>query len=150
MSTHITQTGVCRAVDAQTCWAFSSASEAMFCSHLHGEKVLLELLDLGHVVSGETQAQTQSDEARHAESNAAQNFALLRQSLGPVGAGQQGSRQGGGGQDEVRHILGSKKSGDLAEAEKSLIAVQESEAANKGSCAQWPRISNIREGIRTS
>ena len=53
----------------------------MFCSHLHGEKVLLELLDLAHVVLGETEAQTQSDEARHAESNAAHNFALLRQSL---------------------------------------------------------------------
>ena len=53
----------------------------MFCSHLHGENVLLELLDLAHVAPGDTQAQTQLDKTRHAESNAAHNFALLRQSL---------------------------------------------------------------------
>jgi len=89
--------------------------------------VLNDLLD---------KAQTELDDTRHAESNAAHNFALLKQSLEDQLA--QLNKDLEKAKADVAEFTTSLDAGkaDLAEAEKSLAALVASQAASKSSCVQ--------------
>jgi chromosome segregation ATPase len=83
-----------------------------------------------------TKAQTQLDAARKAETNAAHNFALLKQSLeDQKSQNQKALDEAKAEKDELSAELSSAKA-DLAEAEKSLKVLEESMAASDSSCAQ--------------
>jgi len=89
--------------------------------------VLNDLLD---------KAQTELDDTRHAESNAAHNFAMLKQSLEDQLA--QLNKDLEKAKADVAEFTTSLDAGkaDLAEAEKSLAALVASQAASKSSCVQ--------------
>ena len=81
-------------------------------------------------------AQTELDDIRHAESNAAHNFAMLKQSLEDQLA--QLNKALEKAKADVAEFTTSLDAGkaDLAEAEKSLAALVASQAASKSSCVQ--------------
>eukprot|EP00450_Noctiluca_scintillans_P002421 CAMPEP_0194482150 /NCGR_PEP_ID=MMETSP0253-20130528/4235_1 /TAXON_ID=2966 /ORGANISM="Noctiluca scintillans" /LENGTH=688 /DNA_ID=CAMNT_0039321673 /DNA_START=47 /DNA_END=2116 /DNA_ORIENTATION=+ len=107
---------------------FSAPAAAAYASHSSDiVDVLNDLLD---------KAQTQLDETRHAESNAAHNFALLRQSLeDQLAQDNKALEKAKADRAEFSTALAAEKA-DLAESEKSLTAVEASQAASKSSCAQ--------------
>jgi len=106
----------------------SAPAAAAYVSHSSDiVDVLNDLLD---------KAQTQLDETRHAESNAAHNFALLKQSLeDQLKQDNKALTKAKADNSEFASSLEAERA-DLAEAEKSLAAVLASEAASKNSCAQ--------------
>ena len=73
-------------------------------------------------------AQTEFDDTRHAESNAAHNFSMLQQSLEAL-------KKAKADVAEFTTSWDAEKA-DLVEAEKSLSASVESQAASKSSCVQ--------------
>ena len=81
-------------------------------------------------------AQTQLDETRHAESNAARNFALLR--LSPEDQLAQDNKALTKAKAVNSKFVSSPETerADLAEAERSLAAALAYEVASKDSCAQ--------------
>ena len=85
--------------------------------------VLNDLLD---------KAQIELDDTRHAESNAARNFAILKQSLEGCNKDLEKAKA------DVAEFTASLDAAkpDLAEAEKSLAALVVSQAASKTSCVQ--------------
>ena len=101
----------------------SALAAAAYVSHSSDiVDVLKDLLD---------KAEAQLDEIRHAELNVAHNFALLKQSLEDQLA-QDNKALEKAKADRVQYIFGCRKSADLLEAEKSLVAVQASDAACAG------------------
>merc|ERR1712136_478448 len=106
----------------------SAPAAAVYVSHSSDiVDVLNNLLD---------KAQNQLDETLHAESNAAHNFALLKQSLeDQLTQDNKALTKAKADNSEFASSLEAERA-DLAEAEKSLAAVLASEAASKNSCAQ--------------
>jgi len=81
-------------------------------------------------------AQTELDDTRHAESTAAHNFAMLKQSLEDQLA--QNKKALAKAKTDKAEFTTSLEAGkaDLAEAEKSLAALVESQAVSKSSCTK--------------
>ena len=89
--------------------------------------VLNDLLD---------KAQTELDDTRHAESNAAHNFAMLEQSLeDQLAQDNKALEKAKTAKAEFATALEGARA-DLAEAERSLAALVASQAASKNSCTQ--------------
>ena len=89
--------------------------------------VLNDLLD---------KAQTELDDTRHAESSAAHNFAMLKQSLeDQLTQNNKALEKAKTDKAEFATALEAEKA-DLAEAEKSMAALVASQAVSKNSCAQ--------------